>query len=290
MTSSGSSLGGLGLLADELLDLVVGHLDLELVRDDLEHELARDRAPRFAAERLAELVGGLAGDAQVGLGVEAAALERPEHPVQELGGPRLDERVGDLDVRGLDELVDGAGAEVGVELGLDRLAQALLDLGAQLGERLELARGTRQLVVERRQHRLLDLLERRLGRLLLALRRRVRDRLRLARAHPAQAALDLLDESAGAELDDVVALRLARLVDEVDDEDVAVLRRAVLDRDELRDRGAAALRARASTSSSGTSGSAAGTSRPAQSATSGGGCTATSAVKLNGWSSVVGTS
>ena len=67
---------------------------------------------------------------------------------------------------------------------------------------------------------------------------RVRDRLRLARAHPAQAALDVLDEAAGAELDDVVALRLSRLVDEVDDHDVAVLRRAVLDRDELGDRGA----------------------------------------------------
>ena len=42
----------LGLLADEL-DLVVGHLDLEAVRDDLEDELARDGAARFAAERLA---------------------------------------------------------------------------------------------------------------------------------------------------------------------------------------------------------------------------------------------
>ena len=155
--------------------------------------------------------------------------------MEELFCPRRDERVGDLDVRGFDELVDGTGAEVGVELGLDRLAQALLDLGAQLGERLELARGTRQLVVERRQHRLLDLLERRLGRFLLAFRGRVRDRLRLARAHPAQASLDLLDEPAGADLDDVVALRLARLVHEVDDEDVAVLRGAVLDRRELGD-------------------------------------------------------
>ena len=70
---------------------------------------------------------------------------------------------------------------------------------------------------------------------------RVPDRLRVARAHPAQAALDVFDESAGAELDDVVALRLARLVDEVDDHDVAVLRRAVLDRDELGDRRAKGL-------------------------------------------------
>ncbi len=60
-------------------------------------------------------------------------------------------------------------------------------------------------------------------------------------AHPAQAALDLLDEPAGAELDDVVALRLARLVDEVDDEHVTVLGRAALDGDELCDRGAQRL-------------------------------------------------
>ena len=60
-------------------------------------------------------------------------------------------------------------------------------------ERLELARRTCELVVERRQNRLLDLLQRRLGFLLLALGRRVGDLLRLARAHPAQPALDLFE-------------------------------------------------------------------------------------------------
>ncbi len=45
-----------------------------------------------------------------------------------------------------------------------------------------------------------------------------------------------------------------------------------------------------STSSSGTSGSGFGTSSPLQSATSGGACTANSAVKLNGSSSEVGSS
>src|SRR5581483_1437250 len=36
----------LGVLADELPDLVVGHLDARLVRDRLERELARDRQRR----------------------------------------------------------------------------------------------------------------------------------------------------------------------------------------------------------------------------------------------------
>ena len=197
----------------------------------------RSRAsPRLAGSP--ELVGGLARDAQIGLGIEAAALERAQHRGQQLGGARLDERVGDLDVGRLDELVDRGGAEVGFELGLDRLAQARLDLGAELLEGLELARRSRKLVVERRQDRLLELLHGRLGLLLQAFRSRVADLLRLAGAHPAQAALELLEQTPRAELDDVVTLRLSGVVDEVDDQDVAVLRGAVVDRHELGDRGA----------------------------------------------------
>ena len=94
---------------------------------------------------------GLAGDAEVGLGVEAAALEGAQHRVQQLGGARLDERVGDVHLGRLDQLVDRAGAEVRLELGLDRLAEARLDLGAELLERLELARRAGELVVEGRR-------------------------------------------------------------------------------------------------------------------------------------------
>ncbi len=57
----------------------------------------------------------------------------------------------------------------------------------------------------------------------------------LAGRETAQAVLDLLDEPLGAELDDVVALGGAVARDEVDDGDVAVLRRAAFDRDELGD-------------------------------------------------------
>ena len=96
-------------------------------------------------------------------------------------------------------------------------------------------------------------------------------------------------QAAGAELDDVVALRLARLVDEVDDEHVAVLGRAALDWDELGDRRAQRLEL-AVDELLGHLGLRRRHLEAAQSATSGGGCTATSAVKLKGSSSEVGTS
>ncbi len=50
--------------------------------------------------------------------------------------------------------------ELGVELDLELVVKAFLDVGAQLVERLELRGRARKLVVERRQHLLLDLLDR----------------------------------------------------------------------------------------------------------------------------------
>ena len=62
------------------------------------------------------------------------------------------------------------------------------------------------------------------------------DVLRLAGAHADDALLDLLDDRAAAELDDVVAPRLAVRRDEVDDDGVVRADRAAFDRDELCDR------------------------------------------------------
>ena len=61
------------------------------------------------------------------------------------------------------------------------------------------------------------------------------DVLRLARGHAEDRHLDLLQHPAGSELDDVVALRLSTLLDEVDHDRVARLRRTV-GRRELGDR------------------------------------------------------
>ena len=68
----------------------------------------------------------------------AARACAPRRAGRRLHVGRLDERVGD------------GGAEGGLDLGLELLAQPRLDVGAQLGERVELGRGLRELVVERR--------------------------------------------------------------------------------------------------------------------------------------------
>src|SRR5206468_13117546 len=147
----------------------------------------------------------------------------------------LDERAGGLHAAGLGEQVHRGGAKLRLGLLLEYVADALLDVGAQLRERLELARALRQLVVERRENLLLQLLER---------DRRVRggavglrqfDLLRLAGLGARERALELLDQVARAELDDQIALTLAGLVECVDHEDVARVRRAAVDRGELGD-------------------------------------------------------
>jgi hypothetical protein len=228
--------GELRLLADQLVDLGVAHLEAELVGDRLEHELARDREGGFGPHPLHELLRGLAGELEVRLGGDAAALERAPEPVQQLACPRLDERPADLDVRSLDEHIDRGRPELRLGLLVEHVADALLDVCAQLLECVELARGARQLVVERRQDLLLDLLDldrRRRGRAVGALEL---DLLGLARRGPGQRALDLLEESARAELDDEVALPLAALVQRVDHQHVACAGGSALYRSELSDR------------------------------------------------------
>ena len=157
-------------------------------------------------------------------------------PVQQLAGARLDERPGRADLRRGHERVDRVRAEGVLDLGLELLPQPALDVGAQLGDRVELAGGARELVVELGQHLPLDLLDRDLDRRGRVVGELVGDGLRLAGRRADERRLDLLHEPAGAELDDRVALRLAVGRDDVDDERVALLRGAVLGGHELGDR------------------------------------------------------
>ena len=227
--------GLLGLLADQRLDVVVGDLDPGLVGDRLERELAGDRPRGLGLHLRDQRLGRLPGDLEVRGGLDPAPAERADEAVEQLTRPRLDERAGALDVRGGDERVDGGRPEGGVDLLLDRGADAPLDVGPQLGERVELAGGARELVVELRQHLLVDVLDRDRDRGAGLVGELVVDLLRLPDARADQRRLDLLDEPAGAELDDRVGLRLARGALQVDDERVALLGRTVVGGHELGD-------------------------------------------------------
>ena len=88
-----------------------------------------------------------------------AVRERADEGVEQLARARLDERPRGLDARGAYELVDGGGAEIRVDLLVDRRPDPPLDVRAQLGERVELAGRARELVVGLRQHLLVDVLD-----------------------------------------------------------------------------------------------------------------------------------
>ncbi len=114
--------------------------------------------------------------------------------------------------------------------------RSALDLGAELGDRVELAGGARELVVQVGQQLPPDLLDRDLGRGGRVVGELVGDALRLAHRRADERGFHLFDESSRAELDDGVALCLAVGRDDVDDEGVADLSRAFVGRHELCDR------------------------------------------------------
>src|SRR5215218_2635557 len=155
------------LLAHDRLDVVVRDLEGKLVGGRVEHELARYRPSGFAAEPLLQLLRRLLRHGEVGVDRDAAALERLEEPGQESAGSRVDELRRYLDLRGLDERIGDVRPELRVRLLLELRAQPGLDVLAQVGERLELAGRAGEVVIERRQDALLQLLQFRLGRLTL---------------------------------------------------------------------------------------------------------------------------
>ena len=122
-----------------------------LLRERLERELAGDRLRRLRADLAREHLGGLAGRLEVGLRRDPAVRERADEAVQELPGTALDERAGALHVGGTDELVDRRRTVRALDPLLERDAEPALDVAAQLGQRVELARRARKLVVDLRQ-------------------------------------------------------------------------------------------------------------------------------------------
>src|SRR3954453_22790329 len=150
---------GLRLLPDRSLHVVVRDRQVELVRHGLEDDLAGDGEHRLADDALLQLLRRRAGRLEVDVERDAAPLQRAREAVEQLAGATLHERAARLDLRRLDELVDDARAEAFVGPRLEVLLEALLDVGAQLREGVELARALRQVVVEGRQLLRLDLLD-----------------------------------------------------------------------------------------------------------------------------------
>src|SRR5919198_181308 len=215
---------------EDLVDLVVRNLDAELIGDRIEEELAGDGGHCLLPKSRDEVLGGVAGELQVGLERAAASVHHPVELAQERARPRVDERPRDAYVRGLDEPVERRAAECLVHLCFDLRAQAPFDVGPQVVERVELRGRTGELVVERRKHLFLDLLHNRLDlrrlRSIGALELNVS---RLTARHADQLFLELRHQPPRPEFDDVVAL--AGVVrEEIYDHRVAGLCGPILDR------------------------------------------------------------
>src|SRR6478672_9582170 len=125
-------------LAEGLVDLLVGDLDAELVGGGFEHELPGDRGGRLLAQALDQILGGIAGHLDVRVERAAAALQDGVELAEQGPGAGVDQRPRNLDLRGLDDPVERGAPEDFVRLGFDLLADALLDVGAELVERVEL--------------------------------------------------------------------------------------------------------------------------------------------------------
>src|SRR6266516_867599 len=222
-------------VAEGLVDLLVRNLDPELVGGGLEHELSGHGSGRLVLQAPDEILRRVAGHLDVGLEGATAALEDRVQLAHERPRAGFDQRPGYLDLRRLDEPVERSASESLVDLGFDLLADPLLDIRTELFERVELGGGASEAVVELRQHLLLDLLHDRLDldRLRFAGCLEL-DLLRLAGIHPDELFLELRNQPARAELDDVVALA-AVVGNEIDDHRVAERRGASLGRGQLRD-------------------------------------------------------
>src|SRR5207247_2147663 len=182
-------------VAEGLVDVLVRDLDPELVGGGLEDELARNGGGRLVTQASDQILRRVTGHLQVGLERAAAPLENGVELAEQRPRPGVDERTRYLNVRGFDEPVERSASEGLVDLRFDLLSDALLDVGPELGESVELGGRARELVVELWEHLLLDLLHERtdLDRLGLAGLLEL-DLPRLAGAHACQLLLELRDQ------------------------------------------------------------------------------------------------
>src|SRR6266851_1822517 len=187
--------GLLEAVAEGLVDLLVRDLDPELVGGGLEDELARNRGGRLVAQASDQILRRVTGHLQVGLERATAPLEDGVELAEQRPRPGVDEWTRHLHLRGFDEPVERGAPEGLVDFRFDLLSDALLDVGSELVDGVELGGGARELVVELREHLLLDLFHDRMDLDRLRCAGLVElDLLRLAGAHACQLLLELRDQ------------------------------------------------------------------------------------------------
>ena len=126
----------------------------------LERELAGDRLRRLGADLAREHLGRLAGRLEVGLGRDPAVRERADEAVQAARGPALSTSgPAPCTFEARTSSSTAAARNARLDPLLERGADPALDVAAQLVERVELARRARELVVDLRQHLLVDVLD-----------------------------------------------------------------------------------------------------------------------------------
>ena len=241
-------LGGVG---ERLHHFPFGDLDRLRRGDSRQHRLALQLALGVGLRLLQHLLAGFALHLQEGVRAHPAAGELPFDPLPALRRARRDEVVGQVDRRRGDRGVDGGDPEVLLGALVDRFADALGDVGAQLLEGVELGSLGGELVIQLGEDLFAHLfdVDREDGALagqllrLVILREGDLDLALLTAADAAQLLLEALDQLAAAELEQVVG-RLAALERlaveqalEVDQQHVAV-GGGPLDRLELGESGA----------------------------------------------------
>ncbi len=102
-------------LGDRLEHLLLGRLERLGLGHGGQHGLAPQRLLGVRLGLLDRLLLGAAGDAQVGLAVDALVGERVQHRVPQLARPRLDQRVRHLDRRRRDRGVQRRLAELALD-------------------------------------------------------------------------------------------------------------------------------------------------------------------------------
>src|SRR6266511_50949 len=117
-------------VAEGLVDLLVAHLDAQLIRGRLEQELAGDGGSRLVAEAYDEVVGRVAGELEVRLEGASASLHHGVELTKQRARACLDERPRDLHVRRLDELGEQLAPKGLVHFRLDLRTQTLFDVRA----------------------------------------------------------------------------------------------------------------------------------------------------------------